>query len=367
MPIGAVRALAESIGPRPACSPAEKRGVEWCADRLKKLGYDVDVEEFRSRRTSQTAFLVTIACSFFAAIVIPYAPIASLILGIVALLFYALHSDGRSVIPSTGANSHNVFAKGDRGEPHLVVIAHVDSPPSSLLFHPRFVRVARPAIQALRAVLFLIPLLAVIVLIGGPQVGDALAVQIPTWFLMFFLFLHLALLFHAEFVSNVPGANSNASGVEVLLRLASSKPSEVWFVITGSEAVGMLGIQSFLKEHQRRLKRAKFLNLSSVGGGSVTAVASEGAFRARQSDEDLLGWAQEAGAEVASFRLMPTDATPLLVGGRAAMSLMGLDQRGLPPNYLSKSDTVDRIDPTTVDRATEVARHIIASCRKAHR
>jgi hypothetical protein len=162
-------------------------------------------------------------------------------------------------------------------------------------------------------------------------------------------------------VALVAGANDNASGVEVLLRVAADGPPGTWFVVTGSEEVGMLGAQAFFERHRAAVGGARVLNLDSLGAGRVTAVSEEGILQARRADARMLDEAEEAGAEVRPFRSLPTDATPLLARKIPALTLIGLNERGVPPNWHWKTDTPEHIDESVLQAATGIARAVVWS------
>src|SRR5262249_38872855 len=82
----------------------------------------------------------------------------------------------------------------------------------------------------------------------------------------------------------VPGANGNASGVAALIelgrRLDAHPPQnlDVWLVSPGATEGIMLGMREWMRAHSGELdpRRTFFLNLDSVGRGTVRIVGSEG-------------------------------------------------------------------------------------------
>ena len=358
----AIRALADEIGPRPACSSAERRAAEWCAGRLSELGFDVTTEEFHSRASLAPWHASYFAGSLVAALLVIPLPLIAAVLGAASLVLYARDADGRLVVRPHGPLSRNVIARGRATrDPEVVVVAHIDSPRAAPGFHPRVVGSLRTSVTLLHGILVLVPLLG-----GGAWIAEA-GRELPSslWIVTGVLAAYLAvaianlLIGHSRAI-DVAGANDNASGVEVLLRLARMDwGGKVWFVVTGSEEVGMLGVQDFLERHAAEVAGARFLNIDSVGAGSLLAVSEEGVLRERRSNRYMLDIAEEVGAEGRAFRSFPTDGTALIARRAQALTLLAVGEDEVPPNWHWPTDVSANVDPAALDRATAVARHVV--------
>jgi hypothetical protein len=359
----AVRALADEIGPRPAGSPAERRAAEWCAARFSEMGLDVTREEFPSRTSLALWHAAYFTGSLVAALLIIPLPLVAALLGLASLVLYARDADGRMLIRPRGPLSSNVIARSRaaRTSPEVVVVAHVDSARSAPSFHPRAIGSLRASVTILHGVLIVVPLLG-----AGAWVAEAgrelpSTLWIPALALAAYLALVIANLLVGHLrMTDVPGANDNASGVEVLMRLARMDWGEkVWFLVTGSEEVGMLGIQDFLENHTHEVGGARFLNVDSVGAGRLLAVSEEGVLRERRSNRFMLDIAEEVGAEGLPFRGFPTDGTALLARRIQALTLLAVGDDEVPPNWHWSTDVSANVDPAAVERATAVARHVV--------
>lgn len=360
----AVRALSVEIGPRPACSKAEQRAAEWCAARLSESGYRVDVEEFPSRPSYALWYSAFLLLSAAGALLIVPLPLVAMLAGAAGLVLYARDSDGRPLIKPQGAVSRNVVARPSSDKaPALIVMAHLDSARSAPSFHPRVVAGFRTSVLLLNTALVAVPLLGGVAWIyeAGRELPSVM--WIPSGALAAYLVFATGLLLYGYFrMPLVAGANDNASGVEVLLRLAESEPAgRVWYVVTGSEEVGMIGAQAFLDGHASEIAGARFLNIDNVGAGRLLAVEAEGALRERRADGYLLDSAGETGAETRPFRGLPTDATPLLARRRKALTLLAVTERGVPANWHWPTDVIDNLDPAAIEGAAEAARHVLRS------
>lgn len=361
----AVRALAVEIGPRPACSKEERRAADYCAARLSRAGYQVEIEEFASRTNYALWYAAYLLLSALGALLIPVAPLAGLLLGVAGFVLYARDAEGRPLITPRGGTSRNVVARSrSSAPPEVIVMAHLDSARASLSFHPRFVGGFRTSVTLLNIALVAVPAVA-----GGVWVIEA-GREPPSsaWWigagLAIYLFFAIGLLVHGHLrMPLVAGANDNASGVEVLLQLADKRlDAGVWFVVTGSEEVGMLGAAAFLRAHQHEIGRARLLNIDNVGAGELLAVTAEGVLRERRAEGWLIDSAIEAGATQRPFRGLPTDATVAMVRKVPSLTLLAVGDNGTPANWHWPSDVVENVNTESVQRAVEVAEHVVRSC-----
>ena len=140
---------------------------------------------------------------------------------------------------------------------------------------------------------------------------------------------------------------------------------EVWFVATGAEEVGTVGMQAFLAAYGDELRDALIINLDNVGAGQLSWVTDEGMARRYRANARLIGLAKRVSRDCEilvkprSYKGLSTDATPALARGFKALTLMGFDSAGLPINWHWKTDTSDQIEPEVVERTTELVTQMI--------
>jgi hypothetical protein len=140
---------------------------------------------------------------------------------------------------------------------------------------------------------------------------------------------------------------------------------EVWFVATGAEEVGTVGMQAFLDEYGDELRDALIINIDNVGAGQLSWVTAEGMARRYRAAQRIIGLAKRASREreilvkPRVFKGLSTDATPALARGFKAMTLMAFDSSGLPMNWHWKTDTSDNIEPEVVERVAELVTEMI--------
>ncbi|GIW43258.1 MAG: hypothetical protein KatS3mg077_0540 [Candidatus Binatia bacterium] len=172
-----------------------------------------------------------------------------------------------------------------------------------------------------------------------------------------------------------PGANDNASAVAAMLLAADtlkhSLPSNTELVVvgTGAEECGCGGMWELLEgyPHWDR-EQTFFINFECVGGGHLHYVSSEGLLGRVHYPPELLCVARTVAASGRFGRVTPvhllagTDGNVPARKGYPVLSLISLEDNGVPRNYHRLSDTVDQIDLEMVvraaDFATEVARRV---------
>ncbi|MGI6032035.1 MAG: M28 family peptidase [Coriobacteriales bacterium] len=135
---------------------------------------------------------------------------------------------------------------------------------------------------------------------------------------------------------------------------------EVWFVALGASSANAQGMKNFLELHGSELRGSLIINLEAVGAGEVCFVDSEGTGKPHRSDRRLQSLVKKAsreldGSEMRSQKLewRNTDATPAMLSGMRAMSIMGFDGE-VPANWHWTTDTIDGIDPNNLEYVTKL-------------
>lgn len=279
--------------------------AERIAAALREAGYAAHVETFESRGASEPWLAGYAALSALAAALLYPLPLATVLLGVVALVLHARESDGRPLLSRPSGTGSNVVAMARHApEPKLIVLAPLLEPPES---EPN-----RPLLVGLQALMVAIPA-------GGAAAWIVEAeAELPPRFMAAGIGAALAVAALALVLYRPPGDPGDGIAGGLLLGLAPLVADhDVWLVGTGApHAVGAL-----LDEHQRELAGSVWLNLAPGSGDGVVAVSEEGAWRERRGDRWLLDAAEEAGASVRPYRFA-TSATPLIARRRRALTLL---------------------------------------------
>jgi hypothetical protein len=140
---------------------------------------------------------------------------------------------------------------------------------------------------------------------------------------------------------------------------------EVWFVATGAEEVGTVGMKALLKEFEPDLRDAAIINLDNLGAGNLHYITREGMAKHYSSDRRLLGAAKRAARESGQsvtgreYRGLSTDATPALARGFRAMSVMAFDINGRLPNWHWATDTAEEVSEKNLEDAVDFVSAVI--------
>jgi hypothetical protein len=140
---------------------------------------------------------------------------------------------------------------------------------------------------------------------------------------------------------------------------------EVWFVATGSQEVGSVGMEALLDAYGEDIRDALIINIDNVGAGQLSWVTREGMARRYRANQRLIGLAkrvsreQEIVVKPRVYKGLSTDATPTLARGFKAVTLMGFDSSGVPANWHWKTDTSAEVDPEAIERVTELVTNMI--------
>ncbi len=140
---------------------------------------------------------------------------------------------------------------------------------------------------------------------------------------------------------------------------------EVWFVATGAEEVGTVGMQAFLAEYGEDLRDALIINIDNVGAGQLSWVTAEGMARRYRANARIIGLAKRTSREQEIlikprvYKGLSTDATPALARGYKAMTIMAFDSSGVPVNWHWKTDTTSEIEEEVVERVTALVTAMI--------
>lgn len=152
---------------------------------------------------------------------------------------------------------------------------------------------------------------------------------------------------HFDTLSNLPGANANASGVGVMLELAHALASkypkyELRFIAFGGGESGLIGSSDYAQNlGDTELKRIiAMINLDMLGVGSTLYIGGD-----ENLSKAAFSAAKNSGAndvQPASARLVNnSDQTPFAQVGVPTL----IFSRGEDSNYRQPGDTADKVQP----------------------
>ena len=365
-------------------SDAERRASAHLARRLESLGREATVEPTRVWPNYSLAHLINAVLAILGSLASVTSPPVGLALILLAIFSTAGDLSGVLYIARrlTGRRaSQNVVSREETGKRGtLVLVAHYDAARTGLIFSPHLLRRGAALGRRLRRSLgtfelMFWPMVALAVcaglrIVGVEGLGLSLAQFVPT------VMLIIAALVLANIAISpvVPGASDNASGVATVLRLVDSHDGalehfDLWVVFPGAEESLLLGMREWMRRHRREMdpRRTVFLNLDTVGHGTVRFMTREGFLLAQRYHPTLVALCRELAEEDEDDRFgargyvsrFATDAIPARSRGFPAITITCLDTADYPPHYHQLTDTPERIDPEALDRAYEFCAALI--------
>jgi aminopeptidase YwaD len=366
-----VKRVVDEIGPRPACSEAERKLGRLLSEGWQPICDRVETEPFTCR---PGAFLGVIRVSvvlFFASIVLywfyPFAAFVVAVLSLTALVFELVRY--REFIdflylPEQGENIVGTIRPRGETRRRVIVSAHQDS-----AYEFRLWRLFGNAAVPIMVLALLVILTAVagslaktIAYLGGSEgavaytvIGIVMAAFAPLAGLFLFFLSDKA----------VPGAMDDMSGIAIVDAtgrcLHESRNSggfypentEVILLATSSEEAGLRGAKRYVKKHLAELKRTPTYGIfleSTADERHLTAATGE-LFTGAKHDRTLVEMACKIAAghgwpiKSKSIPLGATDAVAFSKKGIRATCLLSQDTTRLVPNYHTREDTPEHVRP----------------------
>lgn len=380
-----VRELSVSIGPRPSTGEGERRAAEYIERAMRRKGTETRTEAFQSIQSGWRPFAIASAMAVFSEAIFLFGSsgwwklslaltTTALTCAVLQLLFIPnplmwLMSKGESqnvwtrVEPLTGT--------GQR----LVITSHYDTHRTPLAYSsPAWIKIFRSLTtlgMGSFALLFGCYLAGLLLAEGSGWLRVVQAVSLVPAAVHV---LVLGLTLQADTTPHTPGANDNATGVGTLLELAerfANRPAvgtEIWFVATGCEEVGLWGAAAFFEAHTRELDGAMQINIDNVGGKDCGPcfIDQEVMLATYRSDAKLLALADELVRERPELRAARksyqgayTDGAIGIKHGLPTITFLGLGPDGWIPNLHQMSDVIEHVDPDTVARTTDFVEALV--------
>ena len=365
-----IRALAVDIGPRGPTTEGERLGAAYCANTLRQLGLDAQVEGFNSARSIFQPHLLTAAAMLLAFAIYPLAGRASAALAAIISLV-ALASDllelsfidnplRRIVAKGPSQNVIATIAPAAEHRQDLVLIGHIDTQRTPIVFAtPRWVATYKAfttvafVLFAAQTVLYLLGTLT-----GWPWIWPLTGLSAVGALLL------MAMCIQADRTPFTAGANDNASAVGLVLTLAETlriaplQHTRVWLACTGCEEVQHYGAIDFFRRHRSALRDPHAIAFEMLGCAGPSWLTKEGIIVPFHADPGLVKLAEEIAAQHPELAAHPaqisggnTEMADALRLGIPAITIGGQTRDGGMPYWHQVGDTFDKMNPEVLERA----------------
>ena len=143
---------------------------------------------------------------------------------------------------------------------------------------------------------------------------------------------------------------------------------DIWFVALGASSLDHAGMRSFLARHRSEVRGCFVVNLDCIGAGRLVTLKNEGREETRRADRRmtrlLSGAASDLHVELGqeTHDWADTDATPAMRSSLRAVTIMGLDDNGLPALSGTPDDVAENVSG---DQAAQVAALVTEMIRRS--
>jgi hypothetical protein len=361
-----IRHLSQTIGGRGSCTTSEKRAAEYVAQQLRELDIsDVRVEAFTAAPSTYRPYALAFGVAFLSSLLAFALPWRGMIF--MATLVNAAAAWGmlaetdfapnwmRWLLPKGHSqNTVAVIPAAGQASKRVVLCAHLDSHRTPIFYSSQtwqtwFTRLVTLAFASLvLGALFF-------------GMGSVLSLSWLRWFALpaaLVQGLAAALSLSADFTSFSPGANDNASGVQVTLDLVErlrDQPlnnTEVWLAFTGCEEAGSYGMSNFLDRYAKTLGDQTFyIILDQVGLGELTYLTVDGLIIRRKTHPAALSLARSTARKhnplsaAEAEGMAYTDAAVATKRGLTALTLVSIPSHEEESSHWHQlSDTITNVD-----------------------
>lgn len=382
-PVALLHWLASLAPTRLTGTDDERRVQQAITDRLTARGFVAKVTPFRFPRHIYGSLALHFGLGMVGCALAAYVPAAAaVLLCVVAGSYYAEAVHRRHVLRALWpkVDTQNAVLTHPASLPmrqRIVLLAHVDSAFTGLMFHPPVLKaIAAPPprfLPFLRKQLFL-PFAALLAAAALAAIATLVAVPSWSWLVLLLPMLPVVVL-NAEIVLRnrvVPGAADNLSGCAAVITLAErwarAPVADVELVVafTGAEEAGTGGAAHLARTAGWDPASTVVLALDTLTNGELFLL-EEGELAPVPQPPELVAAVHRAAAELGvpappryPVPAGATDALPFLVAGYRAIALTCIDPvQHAPRHYHHPHDTADRIDPAQLRASTELAATLI--------
>lgn len=366
--------LAGQLLHRGAQTNDERRAAQFIRERFQQYTADVELDDFYSLDNYTYLFASYYAEFVVVAVLSLWWTSIAAVYGAVVFMAYLAEFTGYQVFSRfmPQFESQNVIARilAPRPERLFVVMAHYDSGCAHPFTHPRVLPWLRPVHLILVACMTLVVGTCAADALGAFAGATPLITAPLRWAAVAILTCAALAMFYAETqVEDIRGANGNASGVAAMLRLAERlaaaplETADVWFLAAGSHEAWMAGARHFLKTQSLDKPRTYLLNIEGVGAGSLHYLTGEGMLRLMPANPAMIAAAARNAprfnARPATLQAVPSGAHLPLARGYQTLTLMGLDEKGIPPHWNWFTDLVTAVDEKAIASAAAFAEALL--------
>ncbi|MFX1309829.1 MAG: M28 family metallopeptidase [Promethearchaeota archaeon] len=357
----------EKVGPRSPCSNNESKAAKLFYNKLKALGYSVNIEKFTVHPGAYKASFRLPMILFISSVIFYWIyPLLSLMMIIISCLIligemYFVKEVIDIFFPKK--DSQNVISRieSQNQANNLIIIgSHIDSNwEFPLIRKIRYGFVIIISINLLLNVILLI-ILPIKIIINFLELETNFYCIESVFYLIFIGSIPIALVQFFFMISNRPvmGANDNLSGMAVCYEIARYyslpenrlKNTEIWINSYGCEEIGSKGSKYFVKKNYEAIKKAKVINLDMVGyKNSPVLIHKSEILGLVKMDYNLIEFVCKISKDLnietkISSSMAYTDSISFTRKQISALSMSSMPQSSKELYYHTRNDIIENLD-----------------------
>ena len=140
---------------------------------------------------------------------------------------------------------------------------------------------------------------------------------------------------------------------------------DIWFVALGGSSLDHAGMRAFLANHRSEIRGCFVINLDSVAAGQLVTLKNEGLEETRRADRRISRLLNNAAADLhvelgsEAHDWEDTDATPAMRSSLRSVTIMGVEESGLPALSGTPADVAENVDGVQASQVAALVTEVI--------
>lgn len=369
---------------RGAATPAGAEAARLLQTQLADLGATVRTQAFTTPKTYATIVYWLTGGLLVGLALLPLTGVAvGFVWYFVAMAWFYFNWRYSFIIKFPAQHTaHNVIGHWPASQPDnnvqtVILMAHYDTAPVSLLYSPRQQAGFRASLILSLVLMLLAAMSATLEAVG---IGLPYLTYLRYALMAYFILQAITGTLGYWLKGYTNGASDNATGVAAALatadrlRQANLPNLAVEVVLTSAEEAGMIGAYYYVEAHKRKWKRNRTvaINFDTLGAGLLTVIKKTGTLEPlRYANEPtriarslLKTDAFRDRTQTGEWHTADFDSVWFVRNDIPVLALCALDARGRMPRIHQPDDTLDAVEPTPMETAIDLAEAVVQRLMK---
>ena len=259
----------------------------------------------------------------------------------------------------------------------VILMAHYDTAPVSLLYGPKQQAGFRSSLILSLGLMLLAAMAATLEVVG---IGLPYLTYLRYGLMAYFVLQALTGTLGYWIKGYTNGASDNATGVAAALatadrlRRANLPNLAIEVVLTNAEEAGMIGAYYYVERHKKgwNRRRTMAINFDTLGAGKLTVIEQTGLLEPIRYDNEPTKAARQLlqtdafrdRAQVGRWHTADFDSAWFVRENIPVLALCALDATGRMPRIHQTDDTLNAVDTTPLHTAIDLAEAVVEKWRK---